>query len=188
MSKKRSSPKSVEPQIVRVNLACGQTKQEGWIGVDIAKCPGVDVVHDLNKFPWPFKSDSVDEVLVSHYVEHIPLDTPKGDGLILFMNELHRILKPGGKATILAPYYSSMRCWQDPTHRRAISEATFLYFNQGWREQNKLDHYPITANFDYAYGYVMSPEWSGRNDELRTFAVRNYVNSVNDIQVLMTKR
>lgn len=44
------------------------------------------------------------------------------------------------KATILAPYYTSMRCWQDPTHTRAISEASFLYFNKDWRVQNKLDH------------------------------------------------
>ena len=32
---------------------------------------------------------------------------------------------------IWAPYYTSMRCWQDPTHTRAISEATFLYANKG---------------------------------------------------------
>lgn len=188
MAKKQSQKKATEQAPVRVNLACGQTKQEGWIGVDIAKCPGVDIVHDLNKFPWPFKDGSVDEVFISHYVEHIPLDTTKGDGLCLFMNELHRILKTGGKVTIVGPYYSSMRCWQDPTHRRALSEATFLYFNKGWRESQKLDHYPITADFDYSYGYVVSPEWVGRNDETKAFAIRNYHNAVSDIQVQLTKK
>lgn len=192
MSKKspsKSSRKtSAEQKPLRVNLACGQTKEEGWVGVDIVKCPGVDVVHDLNRFPWPFKSDSVDEVFVSHYVEHIPLDTPKGDGLILFMEELYRILKPGAKAKILAPYYNSIRCWQDPTHRRAISEATFLYFNQEWRKQNKLDHYPIHCNFDFEYGYLMPGDWANRSDDAKVFAVRHYSNAVNDIQVVLTKK
>ena len=103
------SQETPSKELVRVNLACGQTKEPGWIGVDIAPCEGVDVVHNLNEFPWPFESNSVDEAFVSHYVEHVPLDTPRGDGLICFMNELHRILRPGGKCTIIAPYYTSMR-------------------------------------------------------------------------------
>lgn len=188
MAKKSPSKAKIEAKPVRVNLACGQTKEEGWIGVDVAKCQGVDIVHDLNKLPWPFKSDSVDEVLVSHYLEHIPLDTPKGDGLILFMNELHRILKPGAKATIITPYYTSMRCWQDPTHRRAISEATFLYYNAEWRKINKLDHYPITADFEFQYGYHVAVDWASRSEEARSFALRHYNNVVNDIQATLTKK
>lgn len=175
-------------ELVKVNLACGQTKEPGWIGVDIAACEGVDVVHNLNQMPWPFESGSVDEVFVSHYVEHIPLDTPEGDGLLRFFDELCRILKVGGKATIIAPYYTSIRCWQDPTHRRAISEATFLYANKEWREKNKLDHYPIQADFDFQYGYSLTQDWGSRNDEAKVFGIRHYTNVVNDIHVTLTKR
>ena len=46
-----------------------------------------------------------------------------------------------------------MRAWQDPTHKRAISEATFLYANKSWRVSQGLDRYPITCDFDFSYGY-----------------------------------
>ena len=103
----------------RLDVACGSNKTPGFFGVDIAKTKDVDVVWDLEKFPWPFPDNSVDEIVCNHYIEHTK-------DLISFMNELYRIMVPGGTAIIRAPYYNSMRAWQDPTHVRAISEATFL--------------------------------------------------------------
>ncbi len=178
---KKKNKKKEEVLPLKVDLACGQNKQAGFVGVDCVKLPGVDVVHNLDKTPWPFKNDSVSEVHCSHYVEHT-------QDLVKFMNELHRILKPGGTAVILAPYYNSIRCWQDPYHRRAISEASFLYFNKGWRVSQKLDHYPIEADFDYNYFYHLSPEWASRSEETKIFAIRHYMNVVNDIQFNLTKK
>ena len=165
----------------RLDIACGQSKTPGFFGVDIAKGKDVDLVWDLEKFPWPFPDSSVDEVVCNHYVEHTK-------DLISFMNELHRVMVPGGQALIRAPYYNSIRAWQDPTHTRAISEATFLYYNQGWLKQNKLDHYPITADFDYSFGYDFMPDWAMRAEEARAFAVRHYTNVVADIQVVLVKK
>lgn len=169
------------PKVLKLDIACGQNKREGFTGVDIAPGKGVDIVHDLEVFPWPFKNNSVDEAHVSHYIEHT-------SDLIAFMNELHRIMKPGAQCMIIAPYYSSMRAWQDPTHTRAISEATFLYFNQQWLRDNGLDHYRVTADFDFSYGYAFAPEWASRSEEARAFAVRHYINVISDIQVTLTKR
>ena len=104
----------------KLDLGCGMAKQLGFIGVDRIAFDGVDVIHDLEIFPWPFKDESVDEVFCSHYIEHTP-------DMIKFMDEMYRILKVGGKAQITAPYYANMRCWQDPTHKRAISEASSIY-------------------------------------------------------------
>jgi ubiquinone/menaquinone biosynthesis C-methylase UbiE len=146
------------------------------------KLPDVDVVWDLEKIPWPFKTDSVDEVFCSHYIEHT-------DDFIKFMNEVYRILKVGAKCTVIAPYYSSMRAWMDPTHKRAISEQSFLYVNKGWRDANQLDHcLGATCDFDFTYGYIVTPEWATRNEEARAFAIKYYINVVSDIQVILTKR
>jgi hypothetical protein len=170
-----------EPKLIRLDLACGDNKQEGFTGVDIAKTPAVDIIADLEQFPWTFaKDNSVDEIFCSHYVEHTP-------DLIKFMDECWRILKVDGKMTVFAPYYSSIRAWQDPTHKRAISESTFLYFNREWMKQNKLEHYGIKSNFNFSYGYLVSPEWANRSEEARNFAIRNYINVVTDIQVTLTK-
>ncbi len=177
MPKKQKSP----TKTIKLDIACGQNKREGFKGVDIAPGKGVDFVHDLEKYPWPFADNSVEEANISHYVEHVR-------DLIKFMNELHRIMKPGAQCSIVSPYYSSMRAWQDPTHVRAISEATFLYFNQKWLSDNKLDHYGVKADFDFSYGYAFYPEWANRSEEARAFAVKHYNNVVSDIQVALVKR
>lgn len=166
---------------IKLNLACGQIRQEGFVGVDKEKTDAVDIIQDLESFPWIFENDSVDEILCSHYIEHTK-------DLIKFVDEMHRIMKQGAKATIIAPYYSNMRACQDPTHVRFICEATMLYFNKSWRESNKLDHYQIQSDFDYTYGYSISPEWTNRSEEARLFAMKHYINVINDIHFVLTKR
>lgn len=178
---KAMEKKHKECQAVKLNLACGQRKMDGYVNVDIVPGDAVDMVVDLETFPWPWEDNSIDEIDCHHYVEHTK-------DLIAFMNELHRILKPGCKANISAPYYTSMRAFQDPTHRRSICEATFLYFNADWRRANGLDHYSITADFDFVYGYNMDSEWAQRNEEARMFAIKHYWNVVMDIHVSLTKR
>jgi len=143
-------------ELVRLDLGCGQRKQPGFTGVDIVKMPGVDIVHDLWKFPWPFEDESVDEIFVSHVIEHVP-------DLIKFMTEVHRILKMGGKGKIIAPYYNSVRCWQDPTHLKAISENAFLYYLRHWREINGLDHYGIHTNFKINFEFYPNQEFIAQN-------------------------
>lgn len=177
------------PQLINLDIACGQRKQPGYTGIDRAACEGVDIVHDLWIYPWPVADASVQTAYCSHYIEHIPMVEYNGkDALFMFFDELYRILVPGGQITIIAPYYASMRCWQDPTHRRAISEATFLYANKGWRDLNGLSHYDVRADFDFGYSYVLDQAVAARNDEARAFWMRHYQNVINDIQVTLTKR
>lgn len=166
-------------QYTKLDIACGKNKKPGFTGVDI--WDGADIVADLEQFPWPFADNSVDEVFCSHYIEHTP-------DLISFANELYRIMKVGAKAEIIAPYYSSIRAWQDPTHLRAISENTYLYFSKEWRTINKLDHYPITGDFDFECSYIIDPEWQEKNDEELRFAIKHYINVVSDIRAVLTKR
>ena len=163
---------------MKLDIACGQNKQKGFKGVDIAPGPGVDFVWDLEKYPWePFEDNSFDEFYVSHYAEHTK-------DLMKFMNEIWRIAEDGAKVTIVGPYYTSIRAWQDPTHTRALSEATWLYYNKAWREQNKLDHYPITCDFSITQMVVFfSPPWDKKTEEARRFAQEHYWNVVSDICV-----
>ena len=179
--KRRNRPKPLATAPLKLNLAAGQRKHEDFLSVDRVPLDGIDQVVDLEVFPWPWADDSVGEVWCAHYVEHTP-------DLIAFMNELGRVMIAGGTAQLVAPYYTSMRAWQDPTHRRAISEATFLYFNKAWRVAQGLDHYPITCDFDFSYGYGMNAAWVSRSQEARDFAIRHYFNAVDDLHVTLTKR
>ncbi len=193
--------KTKKDEPLKLSLACGGNKPEGFKGVDLVKTKEADYVQDLLTFPWSqFADNSVDEIECSNFVEHIPHGDSRYDPFFQFFDEIYRILKPAtfdennpniatsGFAHIVCPYYSSMRAWQDPTHHRAISEASFLYLNKQWRIDNKLDHYPVSCDFDFSYGYVLSPEWQNRNQESQMFAIQHYVNVVTDIQVQLVKR
>jgi hypothetical protein len=194
--------------MVKIDLACGSNKKTPeHIGVDIADCQGVDIVHDLNIYPWPIESDSADEIHCSHYIEHLPHDNTKSildksnsfeefkelmknskDGFIEFFNELYRIMKPDGKATLIAPYYSSMRSFGDPTHTRYICDWSFLYLNKEWRDANKLGHYGLECNFDVKYSYHITNEMTLKSEEVRNKSFQHDLNVIDDIIVELVKK
>lgn len=175
---------------IKLDLACGQNKAEGFTGVDIWE--GADIKHDLTQYPWPFKDRSVSELHCSHYVEHIPMENveaSKTDHLIMFMNEANRILKKNGTFTIRHPHNRSDRAFQDPTHRRFIPNATWYYFSKEWREVNKLDHYPITSNFEIVSMFVdgVSDDLANRPQEHQIWAGERYWNQFMDLVVVLKK-
>lgn len=199
MPAKKTTTKTDEP--LRLSLACGDRVPEGFKGVDITKTDSTSYVQDLLKFPWKqFADNSVDEIECSHFIEHIPHGNGYEDPFFQFFDEIYRILKPAeftpnnpniptkGFMTIVCPYYSSMRAWQDPTHNRAISEASFLYLNKQWRIDNMLNHYPVSCDFDFSYGYVLDPAWQNRSQDAQAFAMKHYINVITDIQVQIVKR
>ena len=119
---------------MKLDIACGHHKQGAdWIGIDIQKIAGVDIVHDLNKHPWPIKDESVEKAVAWHIVEHIPPVTVSEQGtrfpFIEFMNECWRILKPGAEIDIECPYGGSEVFLHDPTHCNHITEITWEYFD-----------------------------------------------------------
>jgi hypothetical protein len=65
------------------------------------------------------------------------------------MNELHRILKPDGRATIETPNASKgAGYFQDPTHTAPWCLNSFQYFQDGSFAFERLGHaYGITARF-----------------------------------------
>jgi ubiquinone/menaquinone biosynthesis C-methylase UbiE len=108
--------------MLKLNLGCGPTKKEGFIGVDKVKLPTVDIVHDLDVYPYPFEDNSVDEIYCSHILEHLT-DFNKT------MEELWRICKPNALITIRGPYYKSHYAFGDATHKHFFTEQSFIYFS-----------------------------------------------------------
>lgn len=115
---------------VRLDLGCGTAKQEQFVGMDIREVEGVDIVHDLEEFPWPIPDESCIVVLASHILEHIkPWKFFTPDASPCVMGELWRILKPKGQVLVSAPYGVGPGFVQDPTHCNPINEATLQYFD-----------------------------------------------------------
>lgn len=113
-------------KIVKIDLGCGANKHPNFFGVDVRPLPGVDLVQDLDQFPWALPDACADLVVASHLIEHID---PTKFGFIKFMNEVWRILKPDGEFAFVTPYAGSPGYWQDPTHVNPVSHRTLWYFD-----------------------------------------------------------
>jgi len=108
-----------------LDIGCGHNKRRGgFTGLDKRPGEGVDIVHDLEVFPYPLDDESCLTIVGSHIVEHI-----KPWLMIDFMNELWRILKPEGQLALSMPYGVSAGFVQDPTHCNPCNEATWMYFD-----------------------------------------------------------
>lgn len=145
-------------QGVRLDIGCGADKHAGYLGIDIAPYPGVDIVWNIEHTPWPFlKDESVLGAIASHVLEHLNpsngdhrvdglkrllvekgIATPEevdeycgldGSPFINFMNELWRVMKPNGQFAFVVPHASSAGYQQDPTHINMINQNTMFYFD-----------------------------------------------------------
>ncbi len=130
---------------MKLDLGCGLHPAPGFIGMDRSAAVHPDVVHDMEDLPWPFPSDSVEEVRASHSLEHV-------HDLLGVMEEIHRVLKPGGLLTAIVPYYRNERAFMDPTHVRFFTEHTMGYFRPG----DGYNYYS-TARFDVLQAQRVGP-------------------------------
>lgn len=110
---------------LRLNLGSGQQPLEGYVNVDLYGTP--DLVCDLEAFPWPWDSGSVDEVVMSHVLEHLGR-TP--DAFIGVMKELYRVCRDGARVRIRVPHPRHDFFLADPTHVRPILPATLALFSK----------------------------------------------------------
>ncbi len=114
---------------LRNPFACQQVR-----GVDLVENPSLGIVAaDLVIQPIPFVDNTFDYVTAYDFIEHIPrlIYLPERRmPFIELMNEIWRVLKPGGiffSHTPIYPYASSFR---DPTHVNILTVETFsLYFD-----------------------------------------------------------
>ncbi|MBU2633718.1 MAG: class I SAM-dependent methyltransferase [Nanoarchaeota archaeon] len=111
----------------KLNIGCGRDVLKDYINLDIVKLPGVDIVHNLNKYPYPFKDNEFDKIYCNHVLEHV-------EDLIKIMGELKRISKPNAIIKIKGPHFSCGVNYRDPTHKRTFSYFTFNYFNNSFIE------------------------------------------------------
>lgn len=137
---------TIKPQLkppYRLNVGCGRNIMEGWVNLDSASLPGVDLVCDLDDLRTKtidLPAESVELFLLSHVIEHIR------DSLGL-MQELWRLALPNALAVIRVPHGGTDDAWEDPTHIRPYFPTSFGYFSQ-----------PLYWRADYGYRGDWQPE------------------------------
>lgn len=119
---------------MKLNLGCGMQIKKDYVNLDCRGYDGVDVVHDLETFPYPFENNTFKEVFCSHVLEH--LDKKK---LPEIMAELKRICKKGAIIKIYLPHFSAGDTYRDPTHLSGgYSALSFEYFTN---KPNYVDYF-----------------------------------------------
>lgn len=150
-------------------------KEPGFVGIDFVKTDAVDIVHDLNSYPWPIEDNSVDEMMCTHTYVIIKDDKA-------FMSELYRICKPNSTIKTINPYYTSLRAVSNPEILRKVNEFTFVFYNSTFRESQKLDKLP----FDFKVlgsGFQWLDPWPKMSEEAKEYAKLHYWNVIEDIVV-----
>jgi len=130
----------------KLNIGCGTDIREDYINLEIVGLNGVDVVHNLSEFPYPFKSNYFDEILCQSVLELIDAN------FIQIMEELYRISKNECVIEIISPAFPNMNSAQDPLTRKFMTWTTFDYFgeNSYWY-YSKARFRTIEKKYIYSY-------------------------------------
>ena len=129
---------------MNLNLGCGTNKLDDYINVDIDPQYEPEVVWDMRQTPWPWEDDTFDTIRAWHILEHI------GPEYLDVMREIHRVGKAGAMVDVNVPYFMSEGAWRDPTHVRAFSLESFLYFDSRWPDYGA----------DYGIRGLFRQEWA----------------------------
>lgn len=140
-----------------LDLGCGAVPRNPYgrdelFGVDLSGSDGGGPIRRANLVmqPIPFDADSFESVSAYDFLEHVPRVFPTPDGLatrfpfIELMNEVWRVLVPGGLFYALTPIYPGKAAFQDPTHVNILSVDSHLYFT---RPQKMAAMYGFKGDF-----------------------------------------
>lgn len=166
-----------------INLGCGTAPSEStdtieFVNVDIADLEGVDIVHDLNVFPYPFESESIDIIIMNDILEHLnnPIDV---------LMEVWRILKKGGKCVLRLVYWNCYYTFSDPQHRHAFTEMYFEFFC-GYRRSYYMPHHFAGLFITYHF-HPKAVEKYGDNEEILMKKAFFHCNIIEGMEVTLIK-
>jgi ubiquinone/menaquinone biosynthesis C-methylase UbiE len=132
-----------------LDVGCGSGKFKNSIGIDRIPLTGVDVVIDLNNFPWPFEDNYFDRLIFKHSIAHL-------NDILLVMEEAHRVAKPDAVIDILTPHFSCDNYFTDPTHKHPMGYRSMNYVCDNVKNWK----YKYTnASFDLLKAYISFGEY-----------------------------
>ena len=93
---------------IKIDLGCGSVQRPGFIGIDARPTRATAIVADAQHIP--IASGVADEVVATCLLEHF--DAPSR-----VLDEIHRVLKPTGRAVLRLPNLGTYSSHLDTTHR-----------------------------------------------------------------------
>lgn len=154
---------------MKLNLGCGFSKLDGYHNVDKFSDCAPDAVVDLECFPWPWPDDSVDEVVMTHVLEHLGAET---EVYFNIFRELYRVCRHGATLRITVPHPRHDTFIADPTHVRPITIDGLSMFSrrqcEAWiRDGHANTPIAIVVGVDFEIvqtTIVLDKDWRSRYD------------------------
>lgn len=119
---------------MKLDIACGLVNDPAFVSLDRYVWPGheaaVDVIADLER-PLPFSDGVFSEARAHDALEHV-------HRLLPLMDELWRVLEPGGLLDVEVPKFPHPDSVGDPTHVRYFVPVTFMYFTPDYGQRFKM--------------------------------------------------
>lgn len=130
-----------------LDMGAAHGKPDGYLGVDMRD--GADIVCKLPD-PLPLPDNSVGVIRASDFLEHVP-------DKVAVINELYRVLAPGGILLSNTPSTDGRGAFQDPTHVAFYNENSFWYYT----DENLRKYVPeIEAKFQVSRLRTLFPsDW-----------------------------
>lgn len=110
---------------MKLNLGCGLDKRQGFINIDLRGEVKPDLVLDLNKLPYPYENDSIDEIIAKDILEHFPFKATEP-----LLKEWYRLLKKGGKIYIQTPDIEYIAKEVIMTKKYGYKETSFWIYGE----------------------------------------------------------
>jgi glycosyltransferase involved in cell wall biosynthesis len=110
----------------KLNLGCGHRRPLTMTNVDVRADVDADLVHDLERTPWPFPADYAEEVWFEKSLEHMGADFATFQAM---MAELYRVCRAGARVVITAKHPWTNGFVHDPTCVRAVSPVVMSVFD-----------------------------------------------------------
>lgn len=98
-------------------------KYSNGVNIDVRAMDTVDVVHDLETLPLPFKDGEFDKVYSQFAFEHLSWRIIRD-----FVKDVRRILKPGGRVYIVVPNLRKQAEWLARTKDWTLERETCMVF------------------------------------------------------------
>ena len=146
-----------------LDLGCGTRPKNPFnadklFGVDVRENLAANIrAADLVIEPIPYEDESFEYVTAFDFLEHIPrlVYLPqRRNAFIELMNEVYRVLKPGGMFLSSTPAFPHAVAFRDPTHVNFITDETFpRYFDD-------VNRWASIYGFNGAFSLRMH-EWRG---------------------------